>query len=84
MRDDGTRQSYWRSRKNQHDGDGWTFDLLACKSYRGPADARRAAQQICTDPGARVEVVEVESVVTRVHYRIEVHALVGLNGTELG
>lgn len=70
---DGARQQYWRSRpRSRHDTDGWTYDLRECRSYRRPDDALRAARQIDIAPAAKLEVVEVGTVVQRVHYRVEV------------
>lgn len=71
-RTDGARQQYWRSRRKGREETGWTYDLRACRSYRRPCDALGAARQIDIPPPAKLEVVQVDSIVSRVHYRLEV------------
>jgi len=76
--DDG-RTQYWRGKRGLERGaDGWTFDLTAARSYRRPHDALRAARQLDTD--ASLEVVECESVIARVCYRVAVEEVVAACG----
>jgi len=67
---DPDRPQYWRARGNGSRPGGWVYDLSACHYYRKPDDAMRAAQMIGAEPGLPLEVVEIESVVTRVCYRV--------------
>ncbi len=72
-RTDLDRPQYWRSPSNSRHG--WVYHLLTCRQYKRPEDALRAARQIEVDPGITLEVVELETVVSRVCYRIETHEI---------
>ncbi len=67
---DPDRPRYWRARGNSKQAARWVYDLSACRHYRKPDHAVRAAQQLGVEPGIPLEVVEVESVVSRVCYRV--------------
>lgn len=68
MRESSGRAEFWRNRRGRPDSSGWTFDLAEARAYRRPDDAARAARQVYDEP--LVEVVEIEAVVSRVHYRV--------------
>jgi uncharacterized protein (DUF2126 family) len=74
-RPDGDRYRYWRKSGNQWIPSGWVYDLASAQYYRRAEDARRAASQIEVEPGGQIEVVEVETVVARVCYRMTAHAM---------
>ena len=69
---DPERPRYWRSRGGPGHPAGWVYDLLACRHYRRPDDALRAARQLTSDPGTNLEVVELETVVARACHRISI------------
>ncbi len=74
-----SRHQYWRKRRNQNEANGWTYDIRRCKSYRSADDALRAARQIDVPPGTKLEVVELETVVSLVCYRLETLEIAGVN-----
>jgi hypothetical protein len=74
----GDRPQFWRSRRNQYSGDGWTHDMRRCKSYHSADNALRSARQLEIEAGSTLEVVEIETVVSRVCYRVETLELIGV------
>ena len=68
------RTQFWRSKRGLERGhDGWTFNILEARSYKRPHDALRAARQLSEETS--VEVVECESVIARVAYRVHIEAV---------
>lgn len=74
LKESSGRAQFWRGKRGLPDSEtGWTFDLSAARSYRRGHDALRAAKQL--DESSTIEVVEVESVVARVCYRVAVETV---------
>jgi hypothetical protein len=74
-RSTGDRTQVWRGHANRHTNP-WSFDLSQARSYRKAGDALSAARQIEVEPGTRLEVVELNTVIRCVVSYVETGKIV--------